>query len=96
VPPPGPQARADILTKLIRALIARHETPGFRMFAPDVDTAALSAAATGLTGADLKEALRRAQLDKAMREARTGTTPSPITQDDLLTALTRLRSAAQA
>jgi transitional endoplasmic reticulum ATPase len=89
VPPPGPQARTDILTKLIRGLIARHESPAFRMFAEDVDPSALAAAATGLTGADLKEALRRAQLDKAMREARTGTA-SPITQADLLSALTKL------
>jgi transitional endoplasmic reticulum ATPase len=92
VPPPGPRARADILAKLIRTLIARHETTGFRMFADDVDTEALSAEATGLTGADLKEALRRAQLDKAMREARTGAPPGPITQADLLAAITRLRS----
>jgi transitional endoplasmic reticulum ATPase len=92
VPPPGPRARADILAKLIRTLIARHETPGFRMFADDVDTEALAAAATGLTGADLKEALRRAQLDKAMREARTGAPPGPITQADLLAAVTRLRT----
>ncbi|MER7001977.1 ATP-binding protein [Dactylosporangium sp. NPDC000555] len=91
IPLPGPQARADILTKLIRGLIARHETPGFRMFADDVDTQALAAAATGLTGADLKEALRRAQMAKAMHEARTGSASSPITHEELLTAITRLR-----
>ncbi|WP_433218067.1 ATP-binding protein [Dactylosporangium sp. CS-047395] len=88
---PGPQARAEILRKLLRGLIARHETPGFRMFADDVDADELAAAATGLTGADLKEALRRAQLDQAMREARTGTQAGPITQADLLKALQKLR-----
>ncbi|MEV8512757.1 ATP-binding protein [Dactylosporangium sp. NPDC051484] len=93
IPLPGPQARADILTKLIRGLIARHETPGFRMFADDVDTQSLAAAATGLTGADLKEALRRAQMAKAMHEARTGSVSSPITHEELLTAITRLRFA---
>ncbi|WP_433615084.1 AAA family ATPase [Dactylosporangium sp. CA-139114] len=89
VPPPGPRARAEILGKLIRSLIARHETAAFRMFADDVDLDALAAAATGLTGADLKEALRRAQLDKAMGEARSGTA-APITQADLLAAIMRL------
>ncbi|MFD0581158.1 ATP-binding protein [Dactylosporangium darangshiense] len=93
VPLPGPRARADILAKLVRALIARHETPGFRMFADDVDTESLGAAASGLTGADLKEALRRAQLDKAMREARSGATSGPITNADLAAAITRLQRA---
>ncbi|GAA2395104.1 ATP-binding protein [Dactylosporangium salmoneum] len=91
VPLPGPQARADILTKLVRALIARHETQGFRMFADDLDIPALAAAATGLTGADFKEALRRAQLAKAMREARTGTPAPPIGHAELLDTLTGLR-----
>ncbi|UAB98751.1 ATP-binding protein [Dactylosporangium vinaceum] len=91
VPLPGPAARAQILTKQIRALIARHERPGFRMFAEDVDTDALAAAATGLTGADLKEALRRAQLDKAMGEARSGRTSGPITQSELLAAVAKMR-----
>ncbi|MER7281754.1 ATP-binding protein [Dactylosporangium sp. NPDC000244] len=89
VPPPGPRARAEILGKLIRGLIARHETAAFRMFADDVDLDTLAAAATGLTGADLKEALRRAQLDKAMSEARSGSA-APITQAELLAAITRL------
>ncbi|HTJ32869.1 MAG TPA: ATP-binding protein [Dactylosporangium sp.] len=93
VPLPGPRARADILAKLVRALIARHETPGFRMFADDLDTESLGAAASGLTGADLKEALRRAQLDKAMGEARSGATPGPITNADLAAAITRLQRA---
>ncbi|MEV6923061.1 ATP-binding protein [Dactylosporangium sp. NPDC051485] len=93
VPLPGPQARADILTRLVRALIARHETPGFRMFADDLDIPALAAATTGLTGADFKEALRRAQLAKAMREARTGAPAPPIGHAELLEALTGLRLA---
>ncbi|GGM07829.1 ATP-binding protein [Dactylosporangium sucinum] len=92
VPVPARRARADILTKLLRGLIARHETPGFRMFADDVDADALATESPGLTGADLKEALRRAQLDKAMQEARSGAPAGPITQADLLAALTRLRS----
>ncbi|MDG6104288.1 AAA family ATPase [Dactylosporangium aurantiacum] len=91
VPPPGPQARADILTKLLRRLISRHEVGGFRLFADDVDVTALAAASTGMTGADFKEALRRAQLDKAMHEARHGTPPSPITQADLLAAIRAVR-----
>jgi transitional endoplasmic reticulum ATPase len=93
VPPPTRRARADILTKLIRTLIARHETTAFRMFAADVDTDALAAASDGLTGADLKEALRRAQLDKAMAEARTGHPTGPITQAELLAALAAVAAA---
>lgn len=92
VPPPGPQARADILAKLLRRLIARHEVGGFRLFADDLDVPALAAASTGLTGADFKEALRRAQLDKAMHEARHGAAPSPITQADLLAAVAAVRT----
>ncbi|MEV4133494.1 ATP-binding protein [Dactylosporangium sp. NPDC049742] len=94
VPPPGPAARADILGKLLRRLIARHEVGGFRLFADDVDVPALAAAATGLTGADFKEALRRAQLDKAMDEARQGRPPSPITQADLLAVIAAVRPTA--
>lgn len=92
VPPPGPQARADILTKLLRRLIARHEVGGFRLFADDLDVTAIAAASTGMTGADFKEALRRAQLDKAMHEARNGKPPSPITQADLLAAVSAVRT----
>ncbi|MET7402634.1 ATP-binding protein [Dactylosporangium sp. NPDC005572] len=92
VPVPSRRARADILTKLLRGLIARHEQPGFRMFADDVDTDALATESAGLTGADLKEALRRAQLDKAMQEARSGAPAGPIAQADLLAALGNLRS----
>ncbi|GAA1514989.1 hypothetical protein GCM10009827_032220 [Dactylosporangium maewongense] len=94
VPPPGPAARADILGKLLRRLIARHEVGGFRLFADDVDVPALAAAATGLTGADFKEALRRAQLDKAMDEARQGRPPSPITHADLLAVIAAVRPTA--
>ncbi|WP_426511342.1 AAA family ATPase [Dactylosporangium sp. McL0621] len=89
VPAPGARARAAILGRQIRALIARHETPGFRMFADDVNLDELAAAAAGLTGADLKEALRRAQLDKAMSEARGGAA-GPITQAELHAAIRRL------
>jgi AAA+ superfamily predicted ATPase len=92
VPPPGPQARADILTKLLRRLIARHEVGGFRLFADDVDVTAIAAVSTGLTGADFKEALRRAQLDKAMYEARHGTPSAPITQAELLAAVRAVRT----
>ncbi|MET7420783.1 ATP-binding protein [Dactylosporangium sp. NPDC005555] len=91
VPPPGPSARADIFTKLLRRLIARHEVGGFRLFADDIDVQALASASTGLTGADFKEVLRRTQLDKAMHEARHGRPPSPITQADLLAVLAGVR-----
>jgi transitional endoplasmic reticulum ATPase len=44
-----------------------------------------------MTGADLREVLRRAQLAKAMQEATTGSRPPPIGQDDLMRTITDLR-----
>lgn len=76
---------------MIRELIDRHERPGFRMFGADVDPAALAAATPGLTGADLREVLRRVQLAKALREATEGAPPAPISQDDLREAVAGLR-----
>ena len=75
----GATAR-EILIKAMRQLIIDHEVAGFRMFDDDVDAAELAAASPGFTGADLKELLRRAQLAKAMQEARTGVASTPITQ----------------
>ncbi|MEE3922432.1 hypothetical protein V2I01_41400 [Micromonospora sp. BRA006-A] len=76
---------------MIRELIERYERPGFRMFADDLDPAALAADTAGLTGADLREALRRVQLAKALREAAEGAPPAPIGQDDLREAVAGLR-----
>jgi transitional endoplasmic reticulum ATPase len=90
VPKPDETSRAEIFRKMIRGLISAHETPGFRMFADDLDPAALGVAATGMTGADIKEVLRRVQLTKAMQEAR-GVQVTPISQADLLAAIRALR-----
>ena len=91
VPPPDAAARADILAKAIRQLIFEHEVPGFRMFDEDLDVAELAALSIGMTGADLKEVLRRVQLDKAMLEARSGAPAGPIGQDDLRRGIARMR-----
>jgi transitional endoplasmic reticulum ATPase len=91
IPRPDAAARTDILVKMIRQLIAAHEVAGFRMFAEDVDPADLAAATHGMTGADLKEVLRRAQLAKAMQEARSGVVAPPISQEDLLRGVAELR-----
>ncbi|MGV9372063.1 ATP-binding protein [Micromonospora tulbaghiae] len=91
IPAPDETGRAEILTKMVRELIDRHERPGFKMFADDVDPAALAADTAGLTGADLREALRRVQLAKALREAAEGAPPAPIGQDDLREAVAGLR-----
>ncbi|WP_422748940.1 ATP-binding protein [Micromonospora sp. WMMD1219] len=91
IPAPDETGRAEILTKMVRELIERHERPGFKMFADDVDPAALAADTAGLTGADLREALRRVQLAKALREAAEGAPPAPIGQDDLREAVAGLR-----
>jgi transitional endoplasmic reticulum ATPase len=78
---------------MIRQLIARHEKSGFRMFAEDLDVHDLAAASHGMTGADIKEVLRRAQSDKAMQEARTGNSPSPISHNDLKQCIAELHHA---
>jgi transitional endoplasmic reticulum ATPase len=57
------------------------------MFADDVDLPALAAASHGMTGADIKEILRRVQLAKAMQDARTGGQVGPITQAELITSI---------
>ncbi|KAB1914101.1 26S protease regulatory subunit [Micromonospora sp. AMSO31t] len=91
IPAPDEAGRAEILATMIRELIDRHERPGFRMFAADVDPVALAAASPGLTGADLREVLRRVQLAKALREATEGAPPAPISQDDLRETVAGLR-----
>ncbi|MEV6303642.1 ATP-binding protein [Actinoplanes sp. NPDC051861] len=90
VPKPDESSRAEIFRKMIRGLIAAHENPDFRMFAEDLDAAALGVASTGMTGADIKEILRRVQLSKAMQEARSGRA-EPISQQELLDAVRDLR-----
>jgi transitional endoplasmic reticulum ATPase len=90
VPLPDRRARADIVTKMIRGLIGRHEVSGFRMFERDVDVAELAELSEGMTGADFKEVLRRIQLAKAMAEIR-GRPSVPIAQNDLRQGLADLR-----
>ncbi|WP_127507014.1 ATP-binding protein [Actinoplanes solisilvae] len=90
VPKPDDASRAEIFRKMIRGLIATHEAPGFQMFADDLDLAALATASHGLTGADIKEILRRVQLAKAMQDARTGGRVDPITTEDLLASVREL------
>ena len=82
---------AAALGKLDQAMV-EYEVAGFRMFADDLDVAELAALSAGMTGADLKELLRRVQLDKAMQEARTGTQPTPIAQADLRHHLAALKT----
>ncbi|HEU4346897.1 MAG TPA: ATP-binding protein [Actinoplanes sp.] len=90
VPRPDEASRAEIFRKMIRGLIAAHESPGFRMFDDNLDLAELGRASHGMTGADIKEVLRRVQLAKAMQDARTGGTVAPIGQDDLKASITDL------
>jgi transitional endoplasmic reticulum ATPase len=93
VPKPDEASRAEIFRKMIRGLIAAHEAPGFTMFADDLDLAELSRVSHGMTGADIKEVLRRVQLAKAMQEARTGAKVSPISQDELKASIAELAGA---
>jgi transitional endoplasmic reticulum ATPase len=91
IPLPNETGRAEIIAKMIRQLIARHEVSGFQMFADDVNVRELAAVSHGLTGADIKEVLRRVQLAKAMQEARSGAPASPIGQDDLKSLIGRFQ-----
>jgi transitional endoplasmic reticulum ATPase len=88
---PDVAGRADILAKMLRTLVGRHENDEFRMFADDVDVDELALATAGLSGADLKEVLRRAQMAKAMQEVRSTAAPGAITQADLLAVVGALR-----
>jgi transitional endoplasmic reticulum ATPase len=90
IPRPDADGRAEIFRKMIGNLIAAHEKPGFTMFADDLDLTALAHASLGMTGADIKEVLRRVQLTKAMQDARTGGRVGPITQQELLASITDL------
>jgi transitional endoplasmic reticulum ATPase len=94
VPLPNVRGRADILRKMIRHLAGRHETGGFRMFAADLDVDELAESAVGMSGADLKEVLRRVQMAKAMQEARGTDAVAAITQDDLRQGIARMRRQA--
>ena len=87
VPKPDEASRAEIFRKMIQALISAHEQPGFQMFADDLDLAGLGQASAGMTGADIKEVLRRVQLAKAMQDARTGGHAEPISQAELLASI---------
>ncbi|AEV86058.1 ATPase AAA [Actinoplanes sp. SE50] len=92
VPKPDEVSRAEIFRKMVDGLVAAHQRGAFRMFAEDLDVAALGVASTGMTGADIKEVLRRVQMNKAMQDARTGAA-DPITQQELLTEVRNLRGS---
>ena len=76
-----------------RGLIAGLERQDFRLFADDIDLDELATHTDGLVGADLREILRRAQLSRAMHEARTGRSGGPIRQSELLAIIRELGSA---
>jgi transitional endoplasmic reticulum ATPase len=92
---PDESGRRQIFAKLIGALILRHETGDFRMFAADIDLGELAAATAGRTGADIAEVIRRVTFAKAveaaeMRARGLATRPGPIAQRDLLAAIGQL------
>ncbi|GAA2509555.1 ATP-binding protein [Winogradskya humida] len=90
VPKPDENGRTEIFRKMIAQLAAVHERPGFTMFADGVDLAELGRLSHGMTGADIKEALRRVQLAKAMQDAHTGGMVDPISQQDLTASISGL------
>ena len=90
VPKPDENGRAEIFRKMIQGLIAAHEQPDFTMFADDLELTALARASRGMTGADIKEVLRRVQLAKAMQDARTDGQAGPITEQELIASIVEL------
>jgi transitional endoplasmic reticulum ATPase len=60
------------------------------MFADGIDVAELGRLSHGMTGADIKEILRRVQLTKAMQDARTGGMVDPISQQELIASINEL------
>lgn len=96
IPLPDAEGRAEILAKMIRRLRGRHDSDQFQMFADDLDVRGLAQGSEGMTGADIKEALRRVQLAKAMQEARGGAGAPPISQDDLRRSLADVRRTGAA
>ncbi|GGL04374.1 ATP-binding protein [Mangrovihabitans endophyticus] len=96
VPKPDEAGRAEIIRKMIRGLIAAHEQPGFRMFDDDLDLGELSRLSIGMTGADIKEVLRRVQLAKAMQDARTGGRVTPISTAELRASIAALQGPGSA
>jgi transitional endoplasmic reticulum ATPase len=62
------------------------------MFADDLDLGELGRASHGMTGADIKEVLRRVQLSKAMQDARTGGVVEPISQADLAAGIREMQA----
>ena len=90
IPCPDAEGRAQILVRMMRGLIAGLEHGGFQLFADDIDVDELAVRTNGMVGADLREILRRAQLAKALQEARTGRSDGPIRQSDLLTLVASL------
>jgi transitional endoplasmic reticulum ATPase len=92
IPAPDEHGRTQILAHMIRDLTAEYGADGFRLFADALDLAELGRLSTGMTGADLREVLRRTQMTKALDEARTGRRPGPISTDDLRRRITELRA----
>jgi transitional endoplasmic reticulum ATPase len=92
VPMPDAPARADILRKILRKLVAEHETGEFRLLADDIDVQELADLSTGMSGADLDELVRRVQMAKAMADARGHGDVTPISQDDLQRAIAGMRA----
>jgi transitional endoplasmic reticulum ATPase len=95
VPRPDEASRTEIFRKMIAELAEVHDGPGFTMFADDLDLGKLAVLSEGMTGADIRELLRRMQLTKAMqevsREAGTSAAVSPISQEELRQGLRDLR-----
>ncbi|AGL18518.1 26S protease regulatory subunit [Actinoplanes sp. N902-109] len=91
VPKPDDASRTEIFRKMIAQLAAVHERDGFTMFADGLDLGELGRLSHGMTGADIKEVLRRVQLSKAMQDAHTGGMVEPISQPDLVAGITALR-----
>jgi transitional endoplasmic reticulum ATPase len=92
VPLPDARGRADILALMLRRMLSLYGREGFRLVSDDLDLHELAVLSAGMSGADLREVLRRVQLAKAMQEVRSdGSAPPAISQEDLRRVIAEMR-----
>jgi len=91
VPMPDERARSQIASNIIGRVILASETSGFSPYGGDINTDEIAQASEGMSGADIAEVFRRIALQKAMQEARNGST-EPIGQFDILKTIQDFRT----
>lgn len=83
---PGKQGRAEVFRIHQAKALQRALRPAEEIFDPSFDLDKFVAATKGLTGADIKEILRRSLVER-VRLKRKGSTVHPLTADDLISQI---------